>query len=84
MRVARTARRRARAAAAGASSVADHEIELGCDFYTPVDDLVPVLDSYWLVIHVAAAIISGGVFTIGAITAALGILKAKKGVQLKT
>ena len=40
-------------------------------FYTPVDDLVPVLDSYWLVIHVAAAIVSGGGFTIGAITAAL-------------
>ena len=46
-------------------------------FYTPVDDLVPVLDSYWLVIHVAAAIVSGGVFTIGAITAALGILRRR-------
>lgn len=33
--------------------------------YTPVDDLVPVLESYWLVVHVAAAIIAGGLFTVG-------------------
>ncbi|MBS2938485.1 cytochrome c biogenesis protein CcsA [Nocardioides sp. J2M5] len=35
--------------------------------YTPVDDLVPVLNSRWLVVHVAAAIIAGGLFTIGAV-----------------
>ena len=35
--------------------------------YTPVDELIPVLNSYWLVVHVAAAILSGGIFTIGAL-----------------
>ncbi len=35
--------------------------------YTPAGALVPVLDSYWLAIHVAAAIISGGVFAVGAV-----------------
>ena len=34
--------------------------------YAPADELVPALNSYWLVIHVAAAIIAGGVFTLGA------------------
>lgn len=33
--------------------------------YTPVDDLVPVLNSRWLVVHVAAAIIAGALFTVG-------------------
>ena len=28
--------------------------------YTPVDALIPVLNSYWMVIHVAAAIVAGG------------------------
>jgi cytochrome c-type biogenesis protein CcsB len=37
--------------------------------YTPAGDLVPALDSYWLVIHVIAAIICGGVFTVGAAAA---------------
>lgn len=32
--------------------------------YAPVDALIPVLDSYWLAIHVAAAIVAGGAFTI--------------------
>lgn len=36
--------------------------------YVPVDGLVPVLNSYWLAIHVAAAIVAGGAFTIAAIT----------------
>ena len=35
--------------------------------YTPAGALVPVLDSYWLVIHVAAAITGGGGFTVGAV-----------------
>ncbi len=39
--------------------------------YTPAGDLVPALNSYWLVIHVAAAIVSGGVFTVGAAATAL-------------
>ncbi|WP_028651495.1 c-type cytochrome biogenesis protein CcsB [Nocardioides halotolerans] len=33
--------------------------------YAPADDLVPVLKSYWLVVHVAAAITGGGIFTLG-------------------
>lgn len=33
--------------------------------YAPADNLVPVLDSYWLVVHVAAAITAGGMFTLG-------------------
>ena len=34
--------------------------------YTPAGPLVPALHSYWLVIHVSAAAISGGAFTVGA------------------
>ena len=44
-------------------------------FYTPVDELVPVLDSYWLVIHVAAAILSGGIFSLGAVATALFLVR---------
>lgn len=35
-------------------------------FYTESDQLVPALDSYWLVIHVSTAIFCGAVFYIGA------------------
>jgi cytochrome c-type biogenesis protein CcsB len=35
--------------------------------YVRVDALIPVLNSYWLAIHVAAAIVAGGAFTIAAI-----------------
>lgn len=45
--------------------------------YTPAGDLVPALNSYWLVIHVAAAIISGGVFTVGAAATALYLLRRR-------
>lgn len=38
--------------------------------YTPAGELIPVLNSYWLVIHVAAAIIAGGTFTLGAVATA--------------
>jgi cytochrome c-type biogenesis protein CcsB len=34
--------------------------------YNDSPQLVPALQSYWLVIHVAAAIIAGGAFTVGA------------------
>ncbi|NHC22941.1 c-type cytochrome biogenesis protein CcsB [Nocardioides sp. IC4_145] len=36
--------------------------------YTPVDELVPVLKSRWLVVHVAAAIVAGALFCVGAVT----------------
>ncbi|MFP5335732.1 MAG: c-type cytochrome biogenesis protein CcsB [Actinomycetes bacterium] len=45
--------------------------------YTPAGDLVPALDSYWLVIHVIAAIVSGGIFTVGALTAVLFLLRLR-------
>ena len=45
--------------------------------YTPAGDLVPALNSYWLVIHVAAAIVSGGVFTVGAAAALLYLLRQR-------
>ncbi|NHC14901.1 c-type cytochrome biogenesis protein CcsB [Motilibacter sp. E257] len=38
--------------------------------YTEPEELVPSLQSYWLVIHVAAAIISTGAFTLGAVLSA--------------
>ncbi|MAY97753.1 c-type cytochrome biogenesis protein CcsB [uncultured Nocardioides sp.] len=46
--------------------------------YTPAGDLVPVLDSYWLVIHVAAAITAGGVFTVGAVATALFLVRHRQ------
>lgn len=46
--------------------------------YTPVDELVPVLDSTWLVIHVAAAIVAGALFTVGAL-AVLGQMILSRG-----
>lgn len=49
--------------------------------YTPAGDLVPVLDSYWLVVHVAAAIISGGVFTVGALTTILFMVRQRHDAQ---
>jgi cytochrome c-type biogenesis protein CcsB len=39
--------------------------------YTGTRPLVPALDSYWLDIHVSAAVLSSGAFTIGAIASAL-------------
>lgn len=43
--------------------------------YTPAGALVPVLNSYWLVIHVAAAITAGSIFSIGAVATALFLVK---------
>lgn len=40
-------------------------------FYTEASSLMPALRSYWLTIHVSMATISVGVFTLGAIVAAL-------------
>ena len=46
--------------------------------YTPVGALVPVLNSYWLVIHVAAAITAGGVFTVGAVATGVFLLRSRQ------
>jgi len=44
---------------------------------TEAAQLVPALKSYWLVIHVFAAIIGGGAFTVGAATAGLSLISDK-------
>ena len=56
--------------------------------YTEAAQLVPALKSYWLVIHVLAAIICSGAFTIAAATAGLSFVsdraerKAAAGVEV--
>jgi cytochrome c-type biogenesis protein CcsB len=51
--------------------------------YVPAGPLLPALKSYWLVIHVAAAIVSGGVFTVGGVVTGLYLVQdrwERKGV----
>ncbi len=43
--------------------------------YTPVGPLVPALHSYWFYVHVSTIIISSGVFLIGAVPAAMFLVK---------
>ncbi|HBJ73444.1 MAG TPA: c-type cytochrome biogenesis protein CcsB [Actinobacteria bacterium] len=43
--------------------------------YTEAAQLVPALKSYWLVIHVLAAIICSGAFTLAAATAGLSLIR---------
>jgi cytochrome c-type biogenesis protein CcsB len=45
--------------------------------YVPAGPLVPALHSYWLVIHVAAAAIAGGGFTVGAGASVLYLIKSR-------
>jgi cytochrome c-type biogenesis protein CcsB len=45
--------------------------------YVPAGPLVPALRSYWLVIHVAAAIVSGAVFTVGGVVTLLYLLQER-------
>ncbi len=45
--------------------------------YSEAAQLVPALKSYWLVIHVFAAIIGGSAFTVGAATAGLSLISDK-------
>lgn len=45
--------------------------------YTSAGALVPALNSYWLVIHVAAAIVAGGMFTLGAGLSILLLVRAR-------
>jgi ABC-type transport system involved in cytochrome c biogenesis permease subunit len=47
--------------------------------YTPVDDLVPVLNSRWLVVHVAAAIAAGALFTVGALATVAQLVRQRRG-----
>ncbi|MGH8878806.1 MAG: c-type cytochrome biogenesis protein CcsB [Stackebrandtia sp.] len=43
--------------------------------YTEAAPLVPALDSYWIVIHVFAAIVATGVFLVGFVAAVLHLLR---------
>ena len=45
--------------------------------YVPPGPLVPALDSYWLVIHVVAAIVAGSAFLVGATASVLYLVKAR-------
>ena len=45
--------------------------------YVPAGPLVPALHSYWLVIHVLGAIISGSAFLVGAAASALFLVKSR-------
>lgn len=45
--------------------------------YVPAGPLVPALHSYWLVIHVVAAVIATGAFAVGAIASLLYLVKAR-------
>ncbi|WP_332644326.1 c-type cytochrome biogenesis protein CcsB [Aeromicrobium sp.] len=45
--------------------------------YVPAGPLVPALHSYWLVIHVLAAMISGAAFLVGAAASVLYLVKSR-------
>ncbi len=45
--------------------------------YVEAGDLVPALHSWWLVIHVSAATLCAGLFTVGAVTSALFLLQSR-------
>ena len=49
--------------------------------YTEAAQLVPALKSYWLVIHVLAAIICGGAFTVAAATAGLSLISDRHWIK---
>jgi cytochrome c-type biogenesis protein CcsB len=44
--------------------------------YTPVGPLVPALNSYWFVIHVATIILASGILLIGAVPATMFLIKS--------
>ena len=45
--------------------------------YVPAGPLVPALHSYWLVIHVLAAVTASGAFAVGALASLLFLLKSR-------
>jgi cytochrome c-type biogenesis protein CcsB len=47
----------------------------GMVVYVPVAPLVPALDSYWLLIHVAAAALASGVFLVGFVAAVMFLVR---------
>jgi cytochrome c-type biogenesis protein CcsB len=44
--------------------------------YTPVGPLVPALNSYWFIIHVSTVILASGIFLIGAVPAAMFLIRS--------
>lgn len=50
--------------------------------YTPAGPLVPALHSYWITIHVTAAIIASGLFTVGSVLAVLYLLVTAGSVRV--
>jgi cytochrome c-type biogenesis protein CcsB len=44
--------------------------------YTPVGPLVPALNSYWFIIHVATIILASGILLFGAVPAALFLIRS--------
>jgi len=49
--------------------------------YTEAAQLVPALKSYWLIIHVSAAIICAGAFTVAGATAGLSIARSRAEIK---
>ncbi|MGW1677189.1 c-type cytochrome biogenesis protein CcsB [Saccharopolyspora sp. NPDC002376] len=49
----------------------------GTVLYAQAAPLIPALQSYWIVIHVAAAIISSGVFLFGGVASVLYVLRCR-------
>ncbi|GAA0968393.1 hypothetical protein GCM10009555_013720 [Acrocarpospora macrocephala] len=47
--------------------------------YTQAGPVVPALDSYWVAIHVTAAIAASGLFTVGGVAAALYLFRGSRG-----
>jgi cytochrome c-type biogenesis protein CcsB len=47
----------------------------GMSLYTPAGPLVPALHSYWLVIHVTAAITASGILLVGFVAAVLHLIR---------
>ncbi|HEX8343888.1 MAG TPA: c-type cytochrome biogenesis protein CcsB [Actinoplanes sp.] len=44
--------------------------------YTPVGPLVPALNSYWFIIHVATVILSSGIFLLGVVPAVMFLIRS--------
>jgi cytochrome c-type biogenesis protein CcsB len=48
----------------------------GMVLYTKVEPLVPALNSYWLKVHVTAAVLASGTFLVGFVAAAMCLIRA--------
>lgn len=48
----------------------------GMVLYTPVVPLVPALNSYWFVIHIASAVVSSGILLLGVVPAVMYLIRS--------